>query len=199
MERMRLYFVLASLLVIGAVACTAGPGFGAGTPGDPSLSPAYIQYTEYYDPAVTVPGTLLGWSRTLDLTTLGDDPADRAYEPGMDVTTAYVTLEHTGNTGPVAELWSIGVSEEILVGVLGNSADTWRREYWQLSPAAQAAIESSPTTFQIKLRETTPGSDFLDLGMIRVSGDVAPEPATLALMGIGGLGLLALRRRRSSQ
>jgi hypothetical protein len=202
MRRSRSSCLLAALaLFVTALRC-----FAAGTPGDPVLLPDYIQTTHYYDPPATVSGPL--WSTTLDLTATGDDAADRAYTPGTELHSAYVTLEHSGSPGvSTTELWLLSVSGETLVGILGDSSLGWRREYWTLSANARTAIRQYPAGFQVRLFDPLGGGDeSIRLRMVRVSGNhastsAAPEPGSLALLLSGAAALLpvaALRRRRAA-
>ncbi len=192
--------LLVLLAVVAVLSLTAIPAMAAGTLGDPTLGPNYFQMTRYYDPAITVHDPL--WSTTLDLTATGDDPADRAYPAGTALGPAYLTVEHSGNSGPsLAELWLASASGELLVGVLGTSSEAPRREYWALDAGARHDIFSSPATFQVRLAETTLGDDTLQLSMVRVSGDLAavPEPSGVLLLvcGAGLLGSLLMVHRRA--
>jgi hypothetical protein len=191
------------LAVMAALLMVAAPGMAAGTLGDPTLGPNYFQTTMYFTPSATV--TDPTWSRDLNLTVLGDDAADRAYTAGTPLANAYLTLEHSGNSGPsLQEVWLVGSSGQLLVGVLGSSAAAPRREHWALDANARAAILSSPATFRVRLTETTLGEDTLQLNMARVSGDLerepgcTPEPGSIVLLlsGAGLLVPLVTRRRR---
>jgi hypothetical protein len=95
----------------------------------------------------------------------------------------YVSTDLTGELG----------SDEIITSVDGNGEWTLA----QLDLSGVSALQGvDEVIFTVGFRDVATSVDSVRIDKIQVEGTVVPEPATMSLLAIGGLGAL-LRRKRS--
>lgn len=176
-------------LVVGSCLSSFGQGavvfknFGSGSNG--SITPIAFVYDS--DGTTKLSGT--GYSAQLFYGAAGSVEGSLV---GLPATSSFLTGAQAGLFGsPTLTIpgVAIGATAVLQVRVWNNAGGT-------ITSYDAAAIKGASSLVSIALGDpgsTTPGAVPTLVGL--TSFTVVPEPATLALAGIGGLGLLALRRK----
>jgi len=157
------------------------------TPGTPATT-----YSEFSDTSVPT------WNHNI------------SFSPSAtSILTAFLEIRHQGNGqypagGPcnnTFEVWFLESSSSVQLGNLSCSVPNWTVDTFAVPSSLFPSLPASSWTLSLRLGESTgTPTDVIRLDYAKLYGtyESVPEPGTLALLGLGLLGLGLSPRRRAN-